>query len=229
MKIKSGFTLAEVLITLAIIGVVATLTLPSLMTNSKEQQYIAAVKKGINTITEAVSLNVATDGFDFNDVEEKTVKVGNKDVKIGGFGSGTEIYDSNGNLSVTVAGILGSKGNIDSKKTTSDEIIFKDGSSIQKPASTTGLTCTTRTAEGVTATTLVMFDANGPQMPNKDFTCSADNIAGCSNKNSRVAGDRFYLCLGGTTVYPTDDTSAQGKALEWILSGARTATDKGNN
>ena len=38
MMKKNGFTLAEVLITLAIIGVVATLTLPALMTNTQEQQ-----------------------------------------------------------------------------------------------------------------------------------------------------------------------------------------------
>ena len=35
MMKKNGFTLAEVLITLAIIGVVATMTLPALMTNTQ--------------------------------------------------------------------------------------------------------------------------------------------------------------------------------------------------
>ena len=37
MKTKFGFTLAEVLITLGIIGVVAALTLPSLVTNYQKQ------------------------------------------------------------------------------------------------------------------------------------------------------------------------------------------------
>lgn len=45
MMKKNGFTLAEVLITLAIIGVVATLTLPALMTNTQEQQARTALKK----------------------------------------------------------------------------------------------------------------------------------------------------------------------------------------
>ena len=35
---NSGFTLAEVLITLGIIGVVAALTIPTLMTNLKAQK-----------------------------------------------------------------------------------------------------------------------------------------------------------------------------------------------
>ena len=62
---KNGFTLAEVLITLAIIGVVATLTLPALMTNTAEQQAKTALKKGINTLTEAAQMNQAIAGFDY--------------------------------------------------------------------------------------------------------------------------------------------------------------------
>ena len=63
---KNGFTLAEVLITLAIIGVVATLTLPALMTNTAEQQAKSAFKKGINTLTEAAQLNQAIAGYDYS-------------------------------------------------------------------------------------------------------------------------------------------------------------------
>ena len=64
MMKKNGFTLAEVLITLAIIGVVATITLPALMTNTQEQQSRTALKKGINTLTESAQMNQAIDGFD---------------------------------------------------------------------------------------------------------------------------------------------------------------------
>ena len=49
MMKKNGFTLAEVLITLSIIGVVATMTLPALMTNVQEQQARTGIKKAINT------------------------------------------------------------------------------------------------------------------------------------------------------------------------------------
>ena len=65
MMKKNGFTLAEVLITLAIIGVVATMTLPALMTNTAEQQAKTGLKKGINTLTEAAQMNQAIDGFDY--------------------------------------------------------------------------------------------------------------------------------------------------------------------
>lgn len=62
---KNGFTLAEVLITLTIIGVIATMTLPALMTNTQEQQAKTALKKGINTLTEAAQLSQAIDGIDY--------------------------------------------------------------------------------------------------------------------------------------------------------------------
>lgn len=52
MKLK-GFTLAEVLITLALIGVVASLTMPALMSNVQKQQVGPALAKAINTLETA--------------------------------------------------------------------------------------------------------------------------------------------------------------------------------
>lgn len=46
----SGFTLAEVLITLSVIGVVAAITIPSVMNRSSTLQYISALKKFHNTM-----------------------------------------------------------------------------------------------------------------------------------------------------------------------------------
>lgn len=65
---KNGFTLAEVLITLSIIGVVASMTLPALMTNTQEQTAKTGIKKGINTLTEAAQMSEAIDGFNYASV-----------------------------------------------------------------------------------------------------------------------------------------------------------------
>ena len=50
---KAGFTLAEVLITLSIIGVVAAITLPTLITNVQEKTTVSKVKKFYNTVENA--------------------------------------------------------------------------------------------------------------------------------------------------------------------------------
>ena len=44
---KKGFTLAEVLITLGIIGVVAALTMPMLIQNYKNRVYVNQLKKNL--------------------------------------------------------------------------------------------------------------------------------------------------------------------------------------
>ncbi len=55
-KRKFGFTLAEVLITLGIIGVVAVLTVPNLVSNYQKKVYVAQLQKAYNQISNAVSL-----------------------------------------------------------------------------------------------------------------------------------------------------------------------------
>ena len=51
---KGAFTLAEVLITLGIIGVVAALTLPSLIQNHHEQVLENKLKKMYSTISQGI-------------------------------------------------------------------------------------------------------------------------------------------------------------------------------
>ncbi len=53
-KRKRAFTLAEVLITLGIIGVVAALTIPTLISNYQKKEYAARLSKTYSTIAQAV-------------------------------------------------------------------------------------------------------------------------------------------------------------------------------
>ena len=59
---KPAFTLAEVLITLAIIGVVAALTLPSVIQNFKERQYVSQLKKTYSVLQNAFQMAIAEHG-----------------------------------------------------------------------------------------------------------------------------------------------------------------------
>ena len=65
MTKRFAFTLAEVLIALAIIGVVAAITIPTFMANTAGAQFKASLKKGVTVLTQAASANYATEGYDF--------------------------------------------------------------------------------------------------------------------------------------------------------------------
>lgn len=64
MTKRFGFTLAEVLITLGIIGVVAAMTMPTLMNATNGAQYKTAYKKALSVISQAIVLNLALDDYD---------------------------------------------------------------------------------------------------------------------------------------------------------------------
>lgn len=54
MKIKKAFTLAEVLVTLMIIGVIAAITIPTLKKISDERTYVTAAQKSYSALSTAV-------------------------------------------------------------------------------------------------------------------------------------------------------------------------------
>ena len=59
---KTGFTLAEVLITLTIIGVIAVLTIPNLMQKHQDQEMISRLKKSYSVFTNAYQLSIRENG-----------------------------------------------------------------------------------------------------------------------------------------------------------------------
>lgn len=62
-KIKrTGFTLAEVLITLGIIGVVAAMTMPSLVASYQKKSYAARVKQSYSQLSQAIKLSEVQNG-----------------------------------------------------------------------------------------------------------------------------------------------------------------------
>ena len=55
-KYKKGFTLAEILIVLTVIGVIATITIPQLIGGIDEAQYKAGLKKAYSTLSNIASI-----------------------------------------------------------------------------------------------------------------------------------------------------------------------------
>lgn len=62
MKKSLAFTLAEVLITLAIIGVVAAMTIPSVIVNTNQQEFKTGLRKAISVLNSAITMNIALEG-----------------------------------------------------------------------------------------------------------------------------------------------------------------------
>ena len=75
---KVAFTLAEVLITLGIIGVVAAMTLPSLIANYKKQQYVNSLKVGYSILNNGFRTMMAEEGVD--DIEDTELFAATKSV-----------------------------------------------------------------------------------------------------------------------------------------------------
>lgn len=63
----SAFTLAEILITLAIIGIVATLTIPTLVNQIQDAQFKNAAKEAYSKASQIVQQIKADSGGDLSD------------------------------------------------------------------------------------------------------------------------------------------------------------------
>lgn len=63
-KIATGFTLAEVLITLSIIGIIAALTIPTLIQNTQDNEFKVAWKKDFSLLSQ-VSQTLANENTSF--------------------------------------------------------------------------------------------------------------------------------------------------------------------
>lgn len=78
LRKKFAFTLAEVLITLAIIGVVAALTIPTLVSNSIKTDTTTKLRKLYSTLSQAIKLSEVENGnnasWDWGDESTLTVQ-----------------------------------------------------------------------------------------------------------------------------------------------------------
>jgi prepilin-type N-terminal cleavage/methylation domain-containing protein len=140
---KFGFTLAEVLITLGIIGVVAAMTIPTLMQKTNDSELKSGYKKMISVINQAISMNYALDGVDFSNISSAA---GSPDDEKGTSWLGFVYRRLN---------VVGSDGNV---------IYFSDGSSVDLSEAITDGDCTKDDP------CKVIIDVNGRKGPNQMTT-----------------------------------------------------------
>ena len=70
---KQGFTLAEVLITLVIIGIIAAMTLPSLLGGTNKQEIKTGLQKSVSALSQEITLHYALTGEDFSTLDATSV------------------------------------------------------------------------------------------------------------------------------------------------------------
>lgn len=98
VKKKPGFTLAEVLIVIGIVGIVAEMTIPTVIQNASDQASVIALKKNYSVIQQAITTAVANEGpidtwYTGADATEGNVAVNNifakymRTIKVCGSGS----------------------------------------------------------------------------------------------------------------------------------------------
>ena len=177
---KNGFTLAEVLITLAIIGVVATLTLPSLMSNTAEQQSITAFKKIMNTLNEAGQMNAALEGFDYSiaTIGDRGDYIENGDETL------CSLINERLQVSDNASGGYGSTGECQGDET----FVLRDGTAI----------CLHNDYDDAGYWSIYV-DTNGPKGPNLVSECAEE---GCITKSERHIRDQYPVTLSRGVATP---------------------------
>lgn len=239
MMKKNGFTLAEVLITLAIIGVVAVLTLPALNSNTQEQQARTALKKMSNTFSQAASMNVALDGFDYSGVTvASSNNLNNNPGHLDAQGSLLRLIQER--CSVDTAQGFGVITNGTTITTDAPDVaaylrdgtaVYFNGTNARADGTVASVANATVAIDGVAVGIPVIFDINGAKGPNQVSNCSSeftglanwdgDDAGVCGTPTQRVIKDQYLFRLRGTSVAPI------GAASNWMIDNSKTDAPAG--
>ena len=211
MTKRFGFTLAEVLITLGIIGVVAAMTMPTLMNSTQGAQYKAAYKKALSALSQAITLNVALDEVDFGEIDGTTYTMAgilSQRMNVVRTTTGTTDLP---NTEYAIAN-TGTAGVENGANTT---LFMNDGVMFQFPTNIGATTkCTKDTSinddswddgsANVTACS-AFIDVNGTKGPNKVVTCDANTGTGTTPCKVTNPTDIYPVVIFDTSVLPSTD------------------------
>ena len=209
---KNAFTLAEVLITLGIIGVVAAMTMPTLMNSTNGAQYKTAYKKALSVLSQAVVLNVALDDYDLS---QTTSTVAGEDESGNEPASLFNLFDHRMNVVKTEGNVykalLKSTTSNKTMKTETEDVFgvdgnytlyFNDGITFTFPKAAMG--CSEGDKSGKAAVDCRgVIDVNGEKNPNKEVVCDSDSPAGeCVVTNPT---DIYPVVMYDQTILPATD------------------------
>jgi len=185
------------------------LTIPALITNIGEQQYLAGIKKGMNTLAEAAQLNKVMLGFDYADLNTTTSSIDENTYSL------YSLLGLRTNIDTKRSGVNGTAPKVSAQAADGNQAIyFNDGTAlIYTPSATTSDDA--RGDKGFPA----VYDTNGDKGPNILSNCAYNTSATvdtatytqCNDKTKRFIRDQFSIRLKGATVLPN------GSAARWAL------------
>lgn len=215
---KSGFTLAEILIALTIIGVVAALTVPMLMSDTNAKTNKVMAKKAYATLSSALKIGQSKLDFDMSDITAAT-----------GTGSADSVFTIENFLTKTM----------DITKTT-DETYTVSGKTLKISSgalatntyaanttigSSTDKATVFKTSDGVYYVFPALEKSSGSIVPcTKDTPC-----IGYIDINGKKGPNELITCTGGTEALWTKDASmsectvedsAVGDVYPFVMYGA---------
>ena len=175
--IKKGFTLAEVLITLAILGVVAALTIPGLLANTQGRQYSVGYKKAVSTFGQAINKMVAMEGVDMSNWNEAVQYDGTP--KYENF---VDFMEQNFNVQKVAGGV---------DVYLSDGTAFRGVGSITPSDGAGGGGCTAENP------CVIVVDTNGDAGPNRQTTIG--------NNDAPKVNDQFFMVITDVAAFPASN------------------------
>lgn len=211
MTKRFGFTLAEVLITLGIIGVVAAMTIPTLMNATGSAEFKTGFKKSISAFNQAVTLNLALADTDFSTLTASNFATD---------GSIANMFLTRMNvISTASAAVSAAAGDIDNGIAATSPpvtaagnyaVFLNDGMAIGWDK--TAASCLESNWQ--TNKCMAVIDVNGAKKPNKLTVCGAaaltDGGTACTKANLAI-GDRFSVRFYGNQVTPN------GNAARYVM------------
>ena len=217
MTKKFGFTLAEVLITLGIIGVVAAMRMPTLMNSTNGAQYRTAYKKALSVLSQAVVLNVALDDFDLSQTSTNASGATNDASVYALFMNRMNVVktaDSNSSEDWTASNDNTVK--FGKSATTNYTLFFNDGITFTFPNDVAACTAGNATTPGNICEGVI--DVNGAKNPNRLVTCDGTTnswnsaVDACTVTNPT---DMYPVKFYDQSILPSTD------AAEAVLYGGK--------
>ncbi len=233
---KAGFTLAEVLITLGIIGVVAAMTIPTLIANTNSLKFRSQFKKSISTLSQAGRMAQAQYEFTYGDSSDcRDPEKDNPEEyhSLCSILKGTlqgltylgvmDIVDNNPTQDSNTKYTIKESSNI--RVTTAYIFQLSDGTILGFGDDAFNANCTLKPGESLTTKINKewdngyfcsgFIDVNGISLPNKEVSCSGDTKTKLDPENPCIVKndanhmtDIYPIVLHDNTVEPATNAAS---------------------